>query len=148
MRDATDITLLLDRTGSMACIREDTIGGYNTFVQDQRKVPGACVFTLIQFDSQDPHEVICSAVDIQQAPLLSMETYIPRADTPLLDAMGKTIVEVGERLKAMSEAERPNKVVFVVITDGHENASKEYKKAAIQDMIKRQQDVYKWEVVF
>lgn len=146
--DLTDITIVLDRTGSMEPIRDDTIGGFNRFVEDQKTVGGACTLTLAQFDSQDPYEVIWRATPIAEVPTLTRDRYVPRAATPLLDAIGRGINDTGSRLAALPEGERPGKVVFVVITDGLENASREFKKATIKEMIEKQQTVYKWEFVF
>lgn len=145
---ATDITMVLDRTGSMEPIRDDTIGGFNRFVQDQRAIPGECALTLVQFDSQDPFEVCYRAKPITEAPLLTRDGYIPRAATPLLDAIGRGINDTGQRLSALPESDRPGKIIFVVITDGLENASQEFKKTTIKEMIERQREIYKWEFVF
>ena len=146
--DAADITIILDRTGSMEPIRDDTIGGFNRFVEDQKKVPGACALTLAQFDSQDPYEVVHRGRAIAEIPALTRDTYVPRAATPLLDAIGRGINDTGKRLADLPEAERPGKVIFVIITDGLENASKEFKKATIKEMVERQRAAYKWEFVF
>jgi hypothetical protein len=144
---ATDITILLDRTGSMQKIREDTIGGYNAFVAEQQRERGACTLTLVQFDSQDAFEQVYHG-PVQQAPHLTHETFVPRAMTPLLDAIGRGINATGARLSALPEADRPGQVVFVIITDGLENASHEFKKATIMEMVTRQQQVYNWKFVF
>ena len=86
MKDATDITIVLDRSGSMATTKSDVIGGFNRFVQDQKAVPGECRLTLVQFDSQDPYEVVRDAVPITDVQLLDDATFVPRANTPLYDA--------------------------------------------------------------
>lgn len=148
MIDATDITILLDRTGSMNIIRDDTIGGFNRFVTDQRALPGRAWLTLIQFDSQAPFEMVYLARTLSEAPLLTHETYQPRAMTPLLDAIGRTVIHTGNRLKAIPEADRPDKVLLVILTDGLENASQEFSKARIQEMLTHQQAVYKWSILF
>ena len=144
----TDITLLLDRTGSMQVVRDETIYAVNLFLSDQKKVPGEATFTLVQFDSQDPFEVIQRAVPIKEARPLTPETYVPRAWTPLLDAIGRTINDAGARLGALPETDRPGKVVLAIITDGLENASKEFSRAKILEMIKHQREAYRWEIVF
>ena len=147
-QDKADITVILDRTGSMEPIRDDTIGGFNRFMEDQKGVPGECLLTLVQFDSQDPFEVIWRGVPVKDATPLTRNTYVPRAATPLLDAIGRGINDTGKRLGELSEADRPGKVIFVVITDGLENASREFKRATIKEMVERQRDIYKWEFVF
>ena len=142
----TDITLLLDRTGSMASIASDVIGGVNTFIETQKKAEGRANFTLVQFDSQDPQEVVFDAVDI--ASVEGLKDYQPRAWTPLLDALGLCIVRTGERLAAIDESQRPAQVIFVVFTDGLENASKEYNKAQVRQMIDHQKNTYNWDFIF
>lgn len=142
----TDITVVLDRSGSMSSVKTDTIGGFNEFVLNQRKDPDEARLTLVQFDDQ--YEVNYTARDIQSAPLLDDKTFAPRGSTALLDAIGKTLVSTGERLSKMPEAERPGKIVFVILTDGDENASKEYSKTKIDEMIRHQSEVYNWNFVF
>ena len=101
--DLTDITMVLDRSGSMCSIASDTIGGVNQFIDDQKKLPGDATFTLWQFD--DVHETIHSAVPIRDVPALT--SFVPRGCTALLDAMGLAIKATGERLKNTPESERP-----------------------------------------
>lgn len=145
-QDYCDITLLLDRSGSMANIWEDTIGGINTFIEAQKKATGKCTLTLVQFD--DHYEPNYVGVEAQHVAPLNKETYTPRGSTALLDAMGKAIVVTGTRLNNMPEYNRPAKVMFVVITDGQENASHEYTKRQVKEMVDRQTNNYKWEFVY
>jgi hypothetical protein len=145
---STDITLLLDRTGSMQVVCDETIQAVNTFIADQKKVPGAATFTLVQFDSQDPFEVLQRSVNIQDAYALTAETYVPRAWTPLLDAIGRTINDTGSRLSSLPESERPEKVIVAIMTDGLENASKEFTRDRILAMVKLQSETYKWQFVY
>ena len=142
----TDITLLLDRTGCMASIASDVIGGVNTFIEAQKKAEGRANFTLVQFDSQNPQEVVFDAIDIESVD--GLKDYQPRAFTPLLDALGLCIVRTGERLAAIDESARPAKVIFVVFTDGLENASKEYNKDQVRQMVDHQKNTYKWDFIF
>jgi len=144
----TDITLLLDRTGSMQVVRDETISAVNRFLEEQKQVPKEATFTLVQFDSQDPFEVIQRAVPLREARPLTAETYVPRAWTPLLDAIGRTINDAGARLGALLEGDRPGKVVLAIITDGLENASKEFSRAKILEMITHQREAYQWQIVF
>jgi len=141
--DFTDITVVLDRSGSMASVVNDTKGGFDHFVDDQKKAPGQANLTLVQFDTI--YDFVHQGKPIAEVPPLVFE---PRGGTALLDAIGRAINETGARLKAMPESDRPAKVVFVIITDGEENASKEFTKDRINDMIKHQRDAYKWEFVF
>lgn len=142
-KDHTHIAIVLDRSGSMSSCADDTKGGFDTFVADQKKAVGTATLTLAQFDNE--YEVIHSAKNIQEVPPL---VFIPRGGTALLDAIGKTIATTGEALAALPEDERPERVAFVIITDGHENASKEFKREKIMEMIKHQTENYKWEFVF
>ena len=115
----------------MAQIMEDTIAGFNEFLAEQRQIPKDVRFTLVQFDSEDPQEVICEAVPVREAVGLDATTYIPRAQTPLLDALGMLIERTGERLSAIAEAERPGTVIFAILTDGLENASHRFTRERV-----------------
>lgn len=139
-----EIVVLLDRSGSMQSIKADMEGGFNKFMDDQRKEPGECLLTLVQFDSGGI-DTVHEAKPIKDVPPLVIE---PRGSTPLLDAMGHTIVSVGARLAATPEDARPEKVVFVVVTDGQENASVKYAKEKIAAMVKEQSETWKWHFTF
>ena len=132
----------------MAQIVEDTIAGFNEFLAEQRQIPKDVRFTLVQFDSEDPQEVICEAVPVQEAVALDATTYIPRAQTPLLDALGTLIERTGERLSAIAAAERPGTVIFAILTDGLENASRRFTRERIFEMIRQQQEVYSWNFIY
>ena len=148
MKNATDITIVLDRSGSMADIRSDVIGGFNRFVKDQQAVLGECKLTLIQFDTQDPYEVVRDNVPIGEVRPLDEATYQPRSGTPLYDCLGRAIVNTGERIKNLPESERPDKVIFVIQTDGLNNASHEYTRERVFEMVKLQETSYKWQFVY
>jgi hypothetical protein len=141
-----DITVVLDRSGSMQSVRQDTIGGFNAFLGEQRKLPGQCTVSMVQFDDQ--YEPLYSGKPVQDAPPLSADNFVPRGMTALLDAIGRTINETGRRLAAMPEAHRPGKVLFVILTDGGENSSKEFTRQQVFDMIGHQKSVYSWDFVF
>ena len=142
----TDITIILDRSGSMEDRRSDAIGGFNALVDDQKVQPGVTALSLVQFDTS--YEVSFTAKPPVDAPPLTMETYTPAGGTALLDAMAKTIHATGQRLAAMAEADRPQKVIVVVITDGEENSSRQFTYPQVNEMIGHQRDVYKWEFIF
>lgn len=145
--DLTDITIVLDRSGSMNKIKSDTIGGFNEFLGDQKEVEGEANFSLIQFD--DEYKLVHNALPIKVVPLLNGRTFVPRGMTRLLDAIGRTIVTTGDRLSLIKEEDRPGKVMFVIITDGKENDSREYiDKATIFNMIEHQKNAYNWEFIF
>lgn len=146
--DYTHIAVILDRTGSMESIRDDTIGGFNAFLNAQKTATGIATLTLVQFDSQDPYEVIYKFKPVQDVPELTRETFVPRATTPLLDAMGRGINDLEKSLVDMAEEERPARVVMVIITDGQENASREFRKDRIEKMIREKQEKSDWQFVF
>jgi Mg-chelatase subunit ChlD len=140
-----EIISILDRSGSMAGLEKDTIGGYNSFIATQAKLPGALKVTTILFD--DKYELLYSGVKADEA-MLNESNYTTRGSTALLDAVGKTILDIGARLANTKEEDRAEKIIFVITTDGQENASKEFNHEKIKEMITHQRDVYKWEFVF
>jgi hypothetical protein len=141
------VSIILDRTGSMEVIRDDTIGGFNTFLKEQKEVPGEATITLAQFDSQDPYDVVYDFAPIADARELTRETYVPRAATPLLDAMGRGINDVEKKIADLPKKDQPTKVVLVVITDGQENSSREFRKDQVTKMVEEKQEDG-WQVVF
>jgi hypothetical protein len=127
----------------MAQIRSDAEGGVNTFIADQAKQPGDATLTLVQFDTE--FEFLHKGVPVQEAPKYNL---VPRGATALLDAVGRAINETGERLARMAEADRPGLVIFVVVTDGEENSSREFSREQLKQMIERQQNQYNWHFTF
>lgn len=147
MKDnSTLIAIVLDRSGSMNSVKTDVIGGFNKLIEAHKQLPGECLVTLVQFDDQ--YELNYNALPITEVPELSEKTYEPRGWTRLLDAIGRVINDVGAKLAAKPEHERPSKVLLVVMTDGHENSSKEFNARRVRDMIKHQRDKYSWEFAF
>jgi uncharacterized protein YegL len=144
--DLTEVVAILDRSGSMANLANDTIGGFNRFIEDQKKVPGEAVLTTVLFD--DRHEFLHDGANIQDVKPITGQDYFARGMTALLDAVGRTINRVGEKLSKMNEADRPSKVIVLIITDGAENSSREFTHQQIREMIERQQNTYKWEFLF
>jgi Mg-chelatase subunit ChlD len=146
--DCTHRTAILDRSGSMESIREDIIGGFNAFVQDQQKQPGTATLTLVQFDTQDSYEIVHQFKPIGAIPTLTRETYVPRSGTPLLDALGRGINDLERAIAGMGKEESPSKVVVVIITDGQENSSQEFSRDQVVKMIKERSDKDDWQFVF
>lgn len=144
--DLTEVAVVLDRSGSMEAIRSDAIGGFNAFLADQKKDEDELRLTLVLFN----HEIdtIHARVPVAEVPPLDEATYVPAGTTALLDAVGRTVDELGERLAATPEAERPGQVVVAILTDGLENASRDYTPAQIRDRIRHQQADYGWEFLF
>jgi hypothetical protein len=141
----TRIAIILDRSGSMESCKESTVAGFNEFIRSQKEIPGAAMVKLVQFDDQ--YE---TAFDkrLEECPELNQSTFVPRGSTALLDAQGRTIVELGQELAALPEQERPSKVIVVTLTDGLENASRQYNLEKIGEMIREQRDKYNWDFVF
>lgn len=145
----TDITVILDKSGSMYHTAKDTVGGINQFIKSQSELPGECTMSIVQFAS--PCNLTSTLVENIQLvkPLINDDTY--RADggsTALLDAIGKTLESVGNRYSEMAEEDRPEKVLIVIMTDGEENSSCEFTREAIFDKITHQREKYNWEFIF
>jgi hypothetical protein len=133
----TEIVVVLDRSGSMGSISKSTVEGFNTFLNEQKNAEGEAFMTLIQFD--DRYEVNYKSMPIKDVPeLIERETFIPRGSTALYDSVGK----------AINELQTDRDVVFVIITDGQENASKEFKSEAIKKMIETLESENKWKFIF
>lgn len=141
--DLSLIAALLDRSGSMQTIADDTRGGFDAYIASVREQPGDTVVTLAQFD--DRYETVYRDRRIEEVPTLIIE---PRGMTALLDALGRFITEVGAGLAALPEEERPGDVTVLVMTDGHENASSEWTVEAVRDLVAQQETQYSWDFVF
>jgi hypothetical protein len=126
--------------------KADTIGGYNTFLKDQQAAPGEATVTLAQFN--EGYELLHDMVPIAQVTPLTPDTYCPGGNTALRDAIARTINATGKKLAAMAPADRPERVLFLIITDGLENASTDFTQAQVAEMIHHQREVYKWDFVF
>jgi len=146
MKDATEIVIVLDKSGSMYGIKDDTIGGFNNFLQEQQKESGEANLTLIQFDSG--YRTVYLGKPIKQVEPLNKETYVTGGNTALNDSLASAILQTGMRLEALEEQNRPDKVIVVVITDGQENSSKEHSKQQLAEMVKHQEEKYDWAFLF
>jgi hypothetical protein len=142
--DYTHVAMVIDRSGSMGSCWKDVLGGYKELVKINKESPGKCTFTVAVFDTM--YELLEDFTDIQ-AVKDELKTH-PRGGTALLDAIGRTINEVGKKLSGLKKKERPAKVMLVIQTDGEENSSHEFTKEQITKMIKEQSDTYKWEFQF
>lgn len=144
--DYTEIAIVLDESGSMQSTKQDAIGGFNQFLEDQKKLPGIANLTLAKFNTT--YTLTYPPTVLTNIPHLTDNDYNPGGGTALLDAMGRTIDELGDRLSKLTEENRPSKVIVVIITDGEENSSRNFTRFQINDKIKIQEDVYKWKFVF
>lgn len=145
-KNLTEMVFILDRSGSMQSLTSDTIGGFNSMIESQKKENGEAFVTTVLFDDQ--YELLHDHVDIQKVEPITNKEYYARGCTALLDAIGKTINSIGSRLSGTPEDERPDKVIFVITTDGFENASREFNKSTIKEMIEHQQNKYSWTFIF
>lgn len=143
MKNYTDLNIVLDRSGSMSNIAVDMVGGIKNFLEKEKQTGDDTKVSLFQFD--DRYETVFVDKDIKEEIEVELS---PRGSTALNDSLGKTISFVGEKLSKMKEEDRPNRVLFLVITDGFENASKEYTKQIVQEKVKHQREKYSWDFVF
>ena len=142
----TELVFILDRSGSMAGLESDTIGGFNAMLEKQKKVEGEATVTTVLFD--DRYELLHDRIAIGGIRPLTGEQYYVRGCTALLDAVGRTIGKIANVQKNTSEEERAEKVIFVITTDGLENASREYSREQVRRMIEKEQEQYGWEFLF
>ena len=140
--ELTELVFILDRSGSMNGLEADTIGGYNSLLEKQRKEVGDATVTTVLFDDQ--YEVIHDHAAIGKVKDITNKEYFARGCTALLDAVGKTINHVGNRHKNALDSEVPGKTMIVIITDGYENASREFTLPQVKQMIERQKEKYGW----
>lgn len=148
MNNLTHITVILDRSGSMQTIKSDIIGGFNTFLKEQKEVQTKSTFTLIQFDTVNHYEIVHNFKPISEIPELTDKTFVPRGGTPLLDCLGRGINDLSEQISKLPEDKKPDRIFFVVITDGHENSSTEFHKEDIVKLIDKKKSEDKWEFLF
>jgi hypothetical protein len=139
----THIAAVVDRSGSMQSIKDDTMGGFDAFIAEQRTKGDPCTVSLYQFDNQ--YELVCAGLPIEDVPNLVLE---PRGSTALLDAIGLTIMNTRERLSALPKGALPGIVIVLIMTDGYENASKTFDYAQIKAMINEREEADGWTFLF
>lgn len=145
-KNLTELVFILDKSGSMRGLEKDTIGGYNSMLEKQKAVEGECVITTVLFDNN--YELLHDRIDIRAVKPITEEEYFVGGSTALLDAIGKTVGKIGNAQKNTAEEYRAEKVMFVIITDGEENASRRYSAESVKEMIKRQKEKFGWEFIF
>ena len=145
-KDLCEIVIVIDESGSMGSCKSDTIGGVNLFLDNQKRIKGEARITLVKFS--DYYKKINDSIPLDEVVYLDENNYTPSYTTALLDAVGKTINSIGKRLADTPEAERPEKVIFAVITDGYENSSREFTRSQIFKMVSHQKEKYNWEFIF
>jgi hypothetical protein len=145
-KNLCEIIIILDESGSMESCKTDTISGVNLFLNNQKRISGEANVTLVKFS--DYYKIINDSIPLDKIVYLDEKNYTPANMTALLDAVGKTINSIGKRLADTPEADRPEKVIFAVITDGYENASHEFSRKHVFDMVSLQKEKYSWEFIF
>lgn len=145
-KDLTELVFILDRSGSMGGLESDTIGGYNSMLEDQKSQEGDAIITTVLFD--DKYELLHDRINIKGLGPITDREYFVRGTTALLDAIGKTINKIGNVQKHTAREERADKVMFVITTDGMENSSREYSYKRIKEMIEHQKSKFDWKFVF
>ena len=145
-KNLTEIVFILDRSGSMSGLEGDTIGGFNAMIEKQKREPGEALISTVLFDNEN--EVIHDRVDIQKIKPMTDKEYYVRGCTALLDAIGGAIHHIGNVHKYAREEDRPEKTLFVITTDGMENASRKYSYNRLKMMIEHQKEKYGWEFIF
>ncbi len=145
-KNLTELVFILDRSGSMSGLEDDTIGGFNAMIEKQKREAGEALVSTVLFDNEC--QVIHDRVDLQRIQPLTRKEYYVRGCTALLDAVGNAIHHIGNVHKYAREEDRPEKTLFVITTDGMENASREYTYQRLKAMIQRQKETYGWEFIF
>lgn len=142
----TEIVFILDRSGSMAGYEEDTIGGFNATIEKQKKLDGTCYVSTVMFANQS--KVIHDRVKLDEIEKMTENDYQVGGGTALLDAIGRSIHHIGNVHKYARPEDVPEHTIFIITTDGMENASRQYDSSTVKRMISRQQEKYGWEFIF
>jgi len=142
----TELVFILDKSGSMSGLESDTIGGYNAMLKKQQEEAGEATITTVLFD--DKYELLHDRINIKGVRPITDKEYFVEGSTALMDAIGKTIQKMANVQKNTSEDQRADQVVFVITTDGMENASREYTSERIKKMVEHQKEKYNWEFIF
>ena len=145
-KNLTELVMILDRSGSMGGLESDTIGGYNSMLKKQREEDGEVLVSTVLFD--DRSEVLYDRVPLEKMPQMTEKEYYVRGCTALLDAVGGAIRHIASVHKYAREEDRPEKTIFVITTDGLENASREYSYGRVKKMVEQQKEKYGWEFLF
>jgi len=142
----SEIVAIIDKSGSMEPVKKDSIGGFNTFISSQKEEPGEANLTLVLFDTHV--KTVYESKEISEVKKLTARSYKPSGGTAMNDAIGSAVDNLGKRLEAMNEEDRPENVIVVILTDGEENSSINYSLGQIKDIVSEQTNKYSWEFVF
>ena len=144
--DATEVVCVIDKSGSMHKLRDDAIGGFNSFLEDQQKSDDKINLTTVLFDTE---YTVWETKPVKEHGKLDTSNYVPGGNTALLDAVGRSINELRARLEKLDEDKRPDKAIFVIITDGQENSSREFREPGmIKKMIEEREKEANWQFIF
>ena len=145
-KDLCELVVVIDESASMTTIKQQTINGFNEFLETHQNLPGEALLTLVTFNTK--YEVVYNGINVKDVPRLNDKVYSPTGMTALFDAVGRALDEVGKRYDEKKKKDRPAKVIFLIMTDGEENSSKEYKLKQISEKTQKRQNEDKWEFVF
>ena len=144
--EVTEIVCVLDKSGSMSSVKDDAIGGFNSFLEQQKKLPGDAKLTLVLFNHH--YEMKIDGAKLADVSPLNERTYVPEGNTALLDAVGRAVTDVVNRINKAPDDEKPDKVIVMILTDGQENSSSDYTNEKIKSLIEKQQKESSWDFVF
>jgi uncharacterized protein YegL len=145
-KDLVELVFILDRSGSMLGLEKDTIGGFNSMLEQQNQTPGEAIVSTVLFDNA--FEVLHNRKQLNEIKPMTSKEYFVRGSTALMDAIGRSIVKMASIYKKLKDDEKPEKTVFVITTDGMENASIEFSRSQIKEMIEYQKEKFNWEFIF
>jgi uncharacterized protein YegL len=145
-KDLTELVFILDKSGSMCGLESDTIGGFNSMLQKQKALDGECRITTVLFDNH--YELLHDRLDLRAVSPITEKEYYVGGSTALLDAIGRTIRKLVNVQRSTAEDYRAGKVLFIIITDGMENASREFSSQQVKAMIEQEKRLYGWEFIF
>ncbi|MDO5649982.1 MAG: VWA domain-containing protein [Gallicola sp.] len=146
MNHSTELVFILDRSGSMSGLEKDTIGGFNSMLAKQKELEGSCLVTTVLFNHD--YKLLHDRIDIRAIQAIREKEYFVGGGTALLDAIGKSIHKISNIQRHTDKKHRASKVLFIIITDGEENSSREYSSAKVKSMIEKMKSKYQWEFVF
>ena len=145
-KDLTELVFILDKSGSMSGLEEDTIGGFNSMIEKQKKEEGECLVSVVLFDHEC--EVLYDRVPIAEVPKMTSEEYFTRGNTALIDALGGAIHHISNVHKYAREEDVPEKTLFIITTDGMENSSRKYSYDNVKKMVEKKKEKNHWEFIF
>lgn len=145
-KDLVEMVFILDRSGSMSGLEKDTIGGFNQMLEKQKQLPGDALVTTVLFDHE--FQMLHDRLPVKEIKLMTGKEYYVRGSTALLDAVGKSIHHLVSIYKTTKPSEKPEKTIFIITTDGMENASRNYTYKDVKQLIETQKEKYNWEFIF